>query len=83
MHNTTQADLILSILKNKPSVTANQLMCLDIKSPSAVISRLIQKGYLIDTTIITKKRAGAGSSSSEIIYTLREKFKKPLFGQRH
>jgi len=80
MNKATQADLIISILKSKESVTADQLMHLDIKNPSAVVSRLIQQGYLIDTTVITKKMARSSSSSSQIIYTLREAVRKPLFG---
>jgi len=82
MNKPTQAELILSILAIKQSITADQLKCLDIKNPSAVISRLIQRGYLIDITIVTKKVAPTYACRTQITYRLRKKYIKPLFGRK-
>lgn len=66
----TQADLVLAILKFKGSVTTSQLVGLGIKSPSTVVCRLRNDGYMIDTVFITRSSFLSKSQAREAKYTL-------------
>jgi len=77
MNKPTQADLILWILTHLESVTADQLRYLGIGNPSAVISRLIKQGYLIDRVVVSERLADESCyCRTEITYTLREEMFK-------
>ncbi|BDX03098.1 hypothetical protein MACH16_18460 [Marinomonas pontica] len=66
----TQAELVLAVLQSRKTVTTDILEDLGIKCPSAVICKLNNSGYRIESELICSNTSGLSNKKRQAEYKL-------------